>query len=174
LRDCEYWTRPKVLAGPFTGRLLGDLGADVIKIEIPGGEPARGFAPYFLGGESAYFLGLNGNKRGITLNLRDPEALKIFYDLVKISDIVLSNFRPSVPLKFKTDYITLKTLIRALSIVAISGFGQDASSSERPAMDTNIQAMSGAMSIIGFEGQPPATMAFPVGDLAGSLASIAE
>jgi CoA:oxalate CoA-transferase len=164
----------QVLAGPFTGRLLGDLGADVIKIEQPPtGESSRGFAPYFLGGESAYFLGLNGNKRAITLNLKFPEALEIFYKLVKVSDVVLENFRPSVPPKLKIDYDTLKKFNPRIIYCAISGFGNNAPNRERPAMDTNIQAMSGVMSVTGYGGQPPASAAFPIGDLAGAYSSLA-
>ncbi len=163
----------QVLAGPFAGRLLGDLGADVIKIEQPGGEPSRQFAPYFLGGESAYFLAFNSNKRGITLNLQRPEALEVFYKLVGTADVVLENFRPSVPPRLKIDYDTLKAINPRIIYCAISGFGHGAPNQERPAMDTNIQALSGAMSIIGYEGNPPANMAFPVGDLAGAYTAVA-
>ena len=164
----------QVLAGPFTGRLLGDLGADVIKIEQPpAGEPSRQFAPYFLGGESAYFLAFNSNKRGITLNLQLAEGLEAFYKLVAISDVVLENFRPSVPVRLKIDYDTLKAINPHLIYCAISGFGHGAPNQERAAMDTNIQALSGVMSIIGEEGQPPANMGFPVGDLAAAYAALA-
>ena len=99
----------QVLAGPFCGRLMGDLGAEVIKIEQPGsGDPSRGFAPYFLNGLSAYFLGLNGNKLGITLNLREPLARQAFYDLARKSDVVMENYRPSVPPRLGIDYETVK------------------------------------------------------------------
>ncbi len=164
----------QVLAGPFAGRLLGDLGADVIKIEQPpAGESSRQFAPYFLGGESAYFLAFNSNKRGITLNLQLPEALEAFYKLVRISDVVLENFRPSVPVRLKIDYDTLKSINPRIIYCAISGFGHSAPNQDRAAMDTNIQALSGVMSIIGEEGQPPAHMGFPVGDLGAAYAAVA-
>ncbi len=163
----------QVLAGPFTGRLLGDLGADVIKVEQPeAGEPSRGMGPYFLNGESYYYLGFNANKRGITLNLGGPQGREIFYDLVRVSDVILENFRPSVPPKLGIDYQTLRKINERIVYCSISGFGHGVASENRPAMDTNVQALSGVMSIIGAEGQPPAVMGFPVGDLGGAYVAV--
>ena len=163
----------QVLAAPFAGRLLGDLGADVIKVEQPGvGEPSRGMGPYFLNGESYYYLGLNANKRGITINLRDPQGRDIFYDLVRVSDVVLENYRPSVPPRLGIDYGTLQKINERLIYCSISGFGHGVTNEERPAMDTNIQALGGVMSVIGEEGQSPACMGFPIGDLGGSYAAL--
>lgn len=164
----------QVLAGPYTGQLLGDLGADVIKIEQPGsGESSRKFAPYFLGGESAYFLGFNRNKRSMTLNLKTPEGLEVLHKLLETADVVLENYRPTVPPKLKIDYETLSKDYPKLVYCSISGFGHGTTNQNRPAMDTNIQALSGAMSVIGAEGQPPYTMGFPVGDLAAAYAAVA-
>lgn len=163
-----------VLAGPYAGRMLGDLGADVIKVEQPGsGDPSRQFGPYFLNGESAYYLGFNCNKRGITLNLQNPKGREVFYKLVQRSDVVLENFRPSVPPRLGIDYDTLKKINDKLIYCSISGFGHGVVNQDSPAMDTTIQALSGVMSIIGEPGRPPCHMGFAVGDLAGSYSAVA-
>ncbi|MFC2041585.1 CaiB/BaiF CoA transferase family protein [Chloroflexota bacterium] len=164
----------QILAGPFAGRLLGDLGADVIKIEQPNtGEPSRSMGPYFLNGESYYYLGMNSNKRGMTLNLRSDRGREVLYDLVRVSDVFLENFRPSVPPRLGVDYETLKKINERIIYCSISGYGHGVENENLPAMDTNIQALAGVMSVIGEEGQPPASMGFPVGDVAGSYAAIA-
>ena len=163
----------QVLAGPYTGQLLGDLGADVIKIEPPGsGESSHKFGPY-LNGESAYFLGFNRNKRSLTLNLKSEEGLKAFYKLLETADVVLENYRPSVPPRLKIDYETLNGIKPDIIYCSISGFGHGTTNQNRPAMDTNIQALGGAMSVIGAEGQPPFTMGFPVGDVGAAYAACA-
>ena len=163
----------QVLAGPFACRLLGDLGADVIKVEQPGlGDPSRSFAPYFLNGQSAYFLGLNGNKRGITLNLREAMAREAFYDLAQKADVLVENYRPSVPPRLGIDYETIKGINPRIVYCSISGFGLDSDNPDRPAFDTTIQALGGAMSVIGHPGQPPSTMGFAVGDLGASYAAV--
>ncbi|MBQ4507216.1 MAG: CoA transferase [Firmicutes bacterium] len=162
----------QVLAGPYAGQLLGDLGADVIKVEQPViGESAHKFPPY-LNGESAYFLGFNRNKKSVTLNLKDPKALEIFYKLVETADVVLENYRPSVPPRLKIDYETLKAINPGIIYCSISGYGHGTTNQNKPAMDTVMQALSGAMSVIGEEGCPPYTMAFPVADVAAAYASL--
>jgi crotonobetainyl-CoA:carnitine CoA-transferase CaiB-like acyl-CoA transferase len=164
----------QVLAGPFCCRLLGDLGADVIKVEQPGsGDPSRNFAPEFAGGESAYFLGLNGNKRGVTINFREQAAKDTFYDLVRKSDIMVENYRPTVPPRLGIDYDTIHGINPRLVYCSISGFGHEgAPNPSRPAFDTTIQATGGVMSVIGHPGQPPSTMGSPIGDLAGAYAAL--
>jgi crotonobetainyl-CoA:carnitine CoA-transferase CaiB-like acyl-CoA transferase len=162
----------QVLAGPYTGQLLGDLGADVIKIEQPGtGDPSHKFVPY-INGESAYFLGFNRNKKSLTLNLKTEDGLNIFYKLLETADVVLENYRPSVPPKLKIDYETLSRRKPDIVYCSISGFGHGTTNQNKPAMDTNIQALSGAMSVIGVDGQPPFTMGFPVGDVAAAYAAL--
>ena len=164
----------QVLAGPFCCRLMGDLGADVIKVEQPGsGDPSRNFAPEFAGGESAYFLGLNGNKRGVTINFREQAAKDTFYDLVRKSDVMVENYRPTVPPRLGIDYDTIHGINPRLVYCSISGFGHEgAPNPSRPAFDTTIQATGGVMSVIGHPGQPPSTMGSPVGDLAGAYAAL--
>lgn len=156
------------LAGPFGSRLLGDLGAEVIKIEQPNiGEPARRLPPHFLGGESAYFLGMNRSKKGITLNLRHPEGRQTLYDLVALSDVVYDNFRPSVLPRLGLDYESLKRVNPAIIACSLTGYGQEGPYSEFPGFDGIVQAMGGGMSVTGEPGRPPISMGFPVGDAVG-------
>ncbi|MCH8087364.1 MAG: CoA transferase, partial [Chloroflexi bacterium] len=101
----------QALAGPFGSRIFGDLGAEVLKIEQPGvGDSSRRFPPYFLKGESAYFLGMNRNKKGLTLNLKSEKGKEIFRKLVRVSDVVYENFRPGVMARLGLDYGALKEM----------------------------------------------------------------
>ena len=158
----------QALAGPFGMRTLGDLGAEVIKVEQPGvGDLSRRLGPHFLGGESAYFMNVNRNKKGITLDLRKSEGREVLYQLVAVSDVVLDAFRPAVLPRLGLDYESLKRANAAIIACSISGFGQEGPYKDRPAFDGIIQAMGGGMSVTGQEGWPPVYMGFPIGDLAG-------
>lgn len=158
----------QALAGPFATRFLGDLGAEVIKIEQPGvGDPSRQFGPYFLEGESAYFLGFNRNKQGVTINLRSEKGRSVFYDLVSVSDVVFDNYRPSVLKRLGLGFEDLKQHNPTVISCSLSGFGHGNGYSEKPAFDGIIQAMGGGMSVTGEPGRPPMLMGFAVGDLAG-------
>ena len=145
----------RVLAGPYCGMLLADMGADVIKIEVPGkGDDARINYP-IINGESAYFMNLNRNKRGITLNLKSEKGKEIFRELVKKSDIVLENYRPGVMDKLGLGYEDLKKINPAIIYGAVSGFGHFGPYSQRPGYDIIGQAMSGLMSTTGWPDSPP-------------------
>ncbi len=107
----------RALAGPFCTLMLGDYGADVVKIELPGtGDDTRQWGPPFIGEESAYFLSINRNKRSLTLNFKEPQAINIFLDLVKRSDVVVENFTPGVMSRFGLDYERVKRLTPRLFI----------------------------------------------------------
>jgi crotonobetainyl-CoA:carnitine CoA-transferase CaiB-like acyl-CoA transferase len=157
-----------MLAGPFGSMMLGDLGAEVIKIEPPGGDPMRAMGPHFFSTESAYFLCANRSKQSITLDLRTDPGRAVFYDLVRVSDVVFDNFRPGVVQKLQIDYATLKSINPNIISCSISGFGQTGPYRDRPAFDIALQALSGAMSITGNGGEP-ARMGIPMGDLAGGM-----
>jgi len=158
----------QAIAGPFAMRTLGDLGAEVIKVEQPGvGDMSRRMGPHFLEGESAYYLNFNRNKRGVTLDLRHPEGREAFYRLVSVSDVVFDAFRPAVLPRLGLDFASLKKANPTIIACSISAFGQEGPYRDRPGFDGIVQAIGGGMSVTGHEGQPPAFMGFPVGDLAG-------
>ena len=145
----------RVLAGPYCTMVLGDLGADVIKVEPPEGDETRGWGPPFAGGESAYYLCVNRNKRGIVIDLKTEEGKNILRDLAVQSDVLVENFRPGRLKKFGLDFKTLHKLNPRLVYCSISGFGQTGSMRDKPGYDFMIQAMGGVMSITGEpEGEP--------------------
>ena len=140
----------RALAGPFCTLMLGDNGADVIKIEIPGtGDDTRQWGPPFIQGESAYYLSINRNKRSLTLNLRDPQAKEIFLKMAGSADVVVENFTPGVMSRFGLDYQAVKAVNPKIVYCSISGFGQDGPYQNRPAYDQIMQGLSGLMSITG-------------------------
>jgi formyl-CoA transferase/CoA:oxalate CoA-transferase len=146
----------RALAGPFCTLMLGDYGADVIKIEMPGtGDDTRHWGPPFIGDESAYFLSINRNKRSLTLNFKEEKAREIFLKLVEGSDVVVENFTPGVMGRFGLEYETVKRANHGIIYCSISGFGQDGPYQSRPAYDQIMQGISGLMSITGdAEGEP--------------------
>ncbi len=160
----------RVLAGPYGTLLLGDLGAEIIKIEDPKeGDPTRNITPGKVEGEDPYFLGLNRNKKSITLNLNSLRGREIFHHLVKISDVVYDNYRPDVLPKLGADYETLKKVNPRIISCSISGFGHTGAMQNRPAFDLTLQAMGGAMSVTGEPGRSPVRLGLPMGDLAGGM-----
>ncbi len=157
-----------MLAGPFASMTLGDLGAEIVKIEPREGDPIRQMGPHFLAGESAYYLSANRSKQSVTLDLRSARGRDVFYDLVKVSDVVFDNFRPGVMQKLGLDHATLLRINPRIISCSISGFGQTGPYRDRPAFDIAIQALSGAMSITG-SGDVPTRMGVTMGDLAGGM-----
>ena len=164
----------RVLAGPYCTMVLGDLGADVIKVEPPEGDETRGWGPPFAGGESAYYLCVNRNKRGVVINLKTDEGKKVLCDLALQSDVLVENFRPGTLNKFGLDYETLHELNPKLIYCSITGFGQTGSMKDKPGYDFMIQALGGLMSITGEpEGEPMKTGVAVVDLFAGQNAIIA-
>ena len=160
----------RMLAGPYGAMLLADLGAEVVKIEEPGGgDPMRAMGPPFLDGESAYFLSINRNKKSVALDLERPEGRAVFLDLCRVADVVWENFRPGVMARLGCAPETLRAQNPRLVVCSISAFGQEGPYRDWPAFDLALQAMGGAMSITGEEGRPPARMGLPMGDLAGGM-----
>ena len=158
------------LAGPYGSMILGDLGADVLKIEIPGkGDGSREMPPHFIHGQSGYFLSMNRSKKSMTLNLKSDAGLQIFYDLVRQSDVVYDNFRPGILERLRIDYDTLKTINPRMISASVSGYGQTGPLKDRPAFDLVVQAMGGVMSYTGPLGGEPVRMGAPMGDLAGGI-----
>ena len=162
----------QVMAGPYCTMILGDLGADVIKVEPPGGDYSRSTPPHFHQEDSAYYLSLNKNKKSIVINLKQPEGLKILYDFVKKSDVVVDNYRPGVMDKLKMDHETLKQFNKKIISCSITGFGSDNPYANRPAYDLLIQAMGGAMSFTGEPDGAPVRMGLPMGDLSAGMFAV--
>lgn len=161
----------RVLAGPFCTMILGDLGADVIKVESPEGDEARNFGP-FVKGESAYFMSINRNKRSIVLNLKDPRGREILKELARQADVLVENFRPGTTAKLGISYEDLYPLNPRLIYASCSGFGQTGPYRGRPAYDIIIQAMGGIMSITGQPGGEPTRVGASIGDITAALFTV--
>jgi formyl-CoA transferase len=164
----------RVLAGPYCTMVLGDLGAEVIKVEPPEGDETRGWGPPFAGGESAYYLCVNRNKRDIVINLKTDEGKTILREIAMQSDVLVENFRPGTLERFGLDFETLHALNPKLIYCSITGFGQTGSMKDKPGYDFMIQASGGLMSITGEpDGEPMKTGVAVVDLFAGQNAIIA-
>jgi formyl-CoA transferase len=159
----------RVLAGPYCTLLLGDMGAEIIKIEVPGhGDDSRKYPP-FIGTESAYFMNLNRNKKSLTLNLKAPEGKNVFLDLVKRSDVLIENFRPGTLDDLGVGYAKLKTINPNLVYSSISGFGHSGPYKDLPGYDIIGQAMGGIMSVTGWPDSPPSRTGTAIADILAGL-----
>ena len=164
----------RVLAGPYCTMVLGDLGADVIKVEAPEGDETRGWGPPFTEGESAYYLCVNRNKRGIIVDFKTEEGQGTIYELIKRSDVLVENFRPGTLARFELDFESVSKLNPNLIYCSITGFGQTGPLRDKPGYDFMIQAMGGLMSITGEQDGEPMKVGVAVADLfAGQNAVIA-
>jgi crotonobetainyl-CoA:carnitine CoA-transferase CaiB-like acyl-CoA transferase len=161
----------RMLAGPYGSMLMADMGAEVLKIEEPGGGDAmRTMGPPFLpDGESAYFLAVNRNKKSVAVDLTKPAGRDVFLDLVGQADVVWENFRPGVMDRLGLGYAAVSSVNPRIVMCSLSGYGQDGPYRDWPAFDLALQAMGGAMSITGEDGSQPVRMGLPIGDLAGGL-----
>lgn len=159
----------RVLAGPYCTMILGDLGADVIKIEMPEiGDDSRQFGPY-INGESYYFMNINRNKQSVTMNLKNEEARKKFLEMVNQVDVLVENFRPGTMEKLGLGYDELKKTNPGLIYAAASGFGHTGPYSSKPAYDAVVQAMGGIMSITGEKDGEPTRVGPSIGDISAGL-----
>jgi crotonobetainyl-CoA:carnitine CoA-transferase CaiB-like acyl-CoA transferase len=159
----------RVLAGPYCAMLLGDMGAEVIKVEEPGkGDDTRGWPP-FAGGESTYFMSVNRNKKSVTLNLKAPEGRELLKKLAKKSDVLLENFRTGTMEKLGLGYATLAKLNPRLVYCAMSGFGESGPESHRGGYDLIVQAESGVMDLTGFADGPPVKVGNSIADLVAGM-----
>lgn len=163
----------QALAGPYCTMLLGDMGADVIKIEAPGvGDQSRGWGPPFVGGESTYFLSINRNKRSVTLNLRDDEGREILHKLTGTADVVVCNIpRQSSRERAGVDFETLRALNPRLIYCLISGYGIDGPYAERPGYDLIAQGEAGLMSVTGEPEGEPMRYPIPIADISTGMYS---
>ncbi len=161
----------QIIAGTYGSQVLSDLGAEVIKIEAPEGDLGRNpsVAPYR--GASGLFLTFNRNKKSLVINLKTDAGREVFYELVKISDVVVDNFRPGVLERLKADYATLNRINPRIVHCSVTGFGTAGAYKNYPALDIIIQAISGHMAITGEPGRPPARIGVPLADLSGGIFS---
>jgi len=159
----------RVLAGPYCGTLIADMGATVIKVENPiGGDDSRSMGP-FINGNSVYYANFNRSKLGCTLNLKTPEGKEIFKELVKKADVIIENYRPGTMEKLGLGYDELKKVNPAIIYGAVSGFGHTGPLSKRAGYDIIGQAMGGLMSTTGWPGGPATRSGTPLGDVLGGL-----
>lgn len=174
LQNIRVLDLSRVLAGPYCTMVLGDLGAEVIKVEGPEGDETRGWGPPFTGGESAYYLCVNRNKRSMVLDLKTEAGRDILCELAQKSDVLVENFRPGTLKKFNLDFETLHEINPRLIFCSISGFGQTGPLKDMPGYDFMIQAMGGIMSITGEPDGEPVKVGVAAADLfAGQNAVIA-
>lgn len=162
------------LSGPYCTQILGDLGAEVLKVESPAGDSSRHIPPYFVENDSAYFLANNRNKKSIAVNMKNEKGLKLVKELIAQVDVVVENYRPGVPARLGLDIDKLMKDNPRLIWAAISGFGQDSPWAKRPAYDMIVQSLSGVMSMTGEKNRPSVRLGIPAGDtVAGLYATIA-
>jgi crotonobetainyl-CoA:carnitine CoA-transferase CaiB-like acyl-CoA transferase len=161
----------RVLAGPFASMMLGDMGADVIKVEETGkGDDTRKWPP-FAGGEATYFMSVNRSKKSLTLNLKAPEGVAILKRLAAKSDVLLENFRTGTMEKLGVGYATLRRLNPRLIYCAVSGFGESGPQAGRGGYDLIVQGEAGLMDITGFADGPPVKVGTSVADLVSGMAA---
>jgi crotonobetainyl-CoA:carnitine CoA-transferase CaiB-like acyl-CoA transferase len=159
----------QVMAGPFASMLLADMGADVIKVEPPEGEQARHVGLEAAPGVGASFLAVNRGKKGITLDLKQPEGVAVLKRLVATADVLVENYRPGVAQRLGVDYETLSAINARLIYCSVSGFGRTGPYASRGGYDLIAQGMAGIMSATGSDGGPPVKVGVPVADLGAGL-----
>ncbi|SFM43210.1 CaiB/BaiF CoA transferase family protein [Thermodesulforhabdus norvegica] len=170
LKGIKVLDLSRVLAGPYCSMMLGDLGADVIKVEKPGeGDETRAWGPPNAGGESAYYLCVNRNKRSITVDMKTPEGQEIIRKLAERSDVVLENYKVGTLQRLGLGYEDLKKINPRLIYCSITGFGQYGPYKDRPGYDFIIQGMGGIMSITGEPDGPPMKVGVAIVDITAGL-----
>jgi crotonobetainyl-CoA:carnitine CoA-transferase CaiB-like acyl-CoA transferase len=160
----------RVMTGPYCTMLLGDMGADVIKIEQPGkGDDTRAWGPPFIEDNSAYYLSINRNKRSLTLNLKSDEGKAILWKLIESADVVVENFSPGTAARLGFGYDDVRARKADIVYCSISGFGQEGPSRDRTAYDLIVQGMSGLMSVTGEADGGPTRFGVPIADIAAGM-----
>ena len=169
LAGCRVVDLSRVLGGPFCTQILGDHGADVLKLEPPGGDETRQWGPPFEEGLASYFVGVNRNKTGMTLDLAQPAGQEFLRSLLVDADVLIENFKPGTLEKWGLGYETLKTLFPRLVHCRISGFGADGPLGGMPGYDACAQAMCGLMSVNGEADGEATRVGLPVVDMVTGL-----
>src|SRR5687767_1179406 len=160
----------RVVAGPYCSMFLGDLGAEVVKVEQPeAGDDTRGWGPPFAGGESAYYLCINRNKQSLTLDLKSNRAVEVLRELAKVTDVIIENFRPGTMERLGLGEKALRELNPRLIYASLTGFGADGPMSDWPGYDLIVQAWGGLMSITGPTDGEPVKVGVAIIDLVAGL-----
>ncbi len=172
LKDIRVLEVGQVLAAPFAGMILGDLGAEVIKVEPPQGDSARKTPPHFYKGESIYFMTLNRNKKSVVLDLTREQGRQVFHDLVAKADVVLDNLRPGVSEKLGIHHEALVGRNPGIISCSINGYGSGTPDAGKPAFDLMVQARGGGMSLTGVPGGPPVRMGVSISDHVAAIYAV--
>ncbi|HMB59338.1 MAG TPA: CaiB/BaiF CoA-transferase family protein [Xanthomonadales bacterium] len=176
LTDVRILDLTHMLSGPYGAMILADMGAETIKVEPLHGEGTRKLLANdpknSLDGFGAYYITLNRNKQSVAIDLKSSEGLEVFYDLVRKSDVVISNFGVGVPERLKIDYLTLSAINPRIVTCTVTGFGSDGPKPKRPAFDQVAQATGGGMSITGTDPENPVRAGIPIGDLGGGMFAV--
>ena len=163
----------RVLSGPYCTMLLGDLGAEVIKVERPGeGDDTRSFAPPFQGDQAAYFLSINRNKKSITLDMKSEQGKEILWRLLDLSDVLVENFRPGAMERLGFGYEAVTNRRPAIIYCSISGFGDSGPQKDRPGYDVIVQGEAGIMDLTGPRDGPPHKVGTSIADLVSGLTAV--
>ncbi len=163
----------RFIAGPYCTMKLGDMGAEVIKVETPGkGDDSRALGPPFLDGESAYYLSFNRNKKSVTLNLREEKGKEILHRLIGEADIFVENFRMGVTEKMGLTYEDVRKMKEDIIYCSITGYGHNSPYREKPSFDVMIQGEAGLMSITGFPDGPPQRVGVAIADILGGFHAV--
>lgn len=155
LQDVRVLDLSQNLAGPFCAQILGDLGAEIVKVEPPGGDPARPWGPPFWGDDSVLFLSVSRNKRSMILDLKTDEGQDVLRKLVETSDVLVESARVGVPERLGYDYETVRKIREDLVYLSVTAYGERGPRKEHPGYDPLMQAYAGIMSVTGHPGQPP-------------------
>ncbi|MDY6826762.1 MAG: CoA transferase [Bacillota bacterium] len=163
----------RFIAGPYCTMKLGDMGAEVIKVETPGrGDDSRALGPPFINGESAYYLSFNRNKKSITVNMREKEGLEIIRQLIAGADVFVENFRVGITEKMGLSYEDVKKIKNDIIYCSITGYGHNSPYREKPSFDVIIQGEAGLMSITGFPDGPPQRVGVAIADILGGFHAV--
>lgn len=163
----------RFIAGPYCTMKLGDMGAEVIKVETPGrGDDSRALGPPFLEGEAAYYLSFNRNKKSITLNLREEKGKEILRRLISEADVLVENFRIGVTEQMGLSYKDVKKIKEDIIYCSITGYGHNSPYREKPSFDVMIQGEAGLMSVTGFPDGPPQRVGVAIADILGGFHAV--
>jgi crotonobetainyl-CoA:carnitine CoA-transferase CaiB-like acyl-CoA transferase len=170
LKGIKVLDLSRALAGPYCTMMLADMGAEVIKVEMPGrGDDSRSWGPPFAEGESAYFMSINRNKKSLSLNMKSEKSKEIITKLIDKADVLVENFRPGAMERLGLGYEQVKKMNSKIIYCSISGFGQDGPYRMLPGFDQVLQGMGGLMSITGEPGGPPIKVGVAIADIAGGM-----